>query len=248
MEKVDILGAEISCVDINEAVENVRKVLESGGKASIFTPNPEILQLSYKNPELKSALDDAYMLLPDGIGVVLAAKILGRPLKGRVTGIDFLHRLCELCAEQRLGLFLLGAKEGVARKAAESLKKLYPQIEICGVQNGYFGNGETESIIDKINSSGAAVTAVCLGAPKQELFIHKYRDKIKSNICIGVGGALDVISGNVKRAPKVFQKLGLEWLYRSICQPKRFVRLFSLPVFVINVFRQKLRHSESLRM
>lgn len=239
MEKVDILDVEISRVDIDEAVENARKILKSGSKASIFTPNPEILQLSGRNPELKSALQSAYMLLPDGIGVVFAAKILGRPLKGRVTGIDFLHRLCLLCVEERRSLFLLGAKEGVAERAASSLKELYPGIDICGAENGYFLDDEAENVIDKINSSEADVAVVCLGAPKQELFIHKYRDKIKSSICIGVGGALDVISGDVKRAPEIWQRLGLEWLYRAVRQPKRFRRLLSLPAFVFNVLVQR---------
>lgn len=240
MDKVNILGIGISCVNMQEAVEYSRNIIKSDKKCNIFTPNPEILYLSTKNHDLRKALCNACMLLPDGIGVVIAAKILGNPLKGRVTGFDFLHKLCALCVEENKSIFLLGAKEGVAQRAASSLQRLYPGIDICGTHHGYFSDDDIDDVIYKINKSGADVVAVCLGAPKQEIFIHKYRDKIMSSLCIGVGGALDVISGDVRRAPAIWQRMGLEWLYRVIYDPKRLSRLFALPAFVLNVFMQKI--------
>jgi N-acetylglucosaminyldiphosphoundecaprenol N-acetyl-beta-D-mannosaminyltransferase len=167
------------------------------------------------------------MLLPDGIGVVIASKMKGKPLKGRVPGFDFFVELLNSGKK----VFLFGSKPGVADKVD------FPNI--VGRRNGYFSGDDVEEIIREINGSGAEVLAVCLGAPKQEIWIDENIDKLDVKLAIGLGGAIDVLAGEVKRAPVAWQKMGLEWLYRVIKEPKRIRRLGAIPLFLWRVLWQK---------
>ena len=227
-----ILGVEISEVDREPALAIAKDFFNTEKLSLIFTPNPEIVMLAQENDELKIALDGADLCLPDGIGVVIASRILKNPIQERIAGYDFLLELLKL----RKKVFLLGSKDGIAEKCAEKLQN------VVGYHHGYFDESETDSIITKINSSRAELLVVALGAPKQELWLWSNRDRLNCKVAIGVGGALDVISGNVKRAPIIWQKLCLEWLYRAICEPKRFKRLAILPKFAIDVIRSRVKH------
>jgi N-acetylglucosaminyldiphosphoundecaprenol N-acetyl-beta-D-mannosaminyltransferase len=229
---------------MEQAVKIGDDMLNSGKNSVVFTPNPEIIWSAGRNERLKSALDSADLLLPDGIGVVIASKILGNPLPERVAGYDFLHKILELCADEGKKVYLLGSAEGVAEKAAENLKKQYQNLQIAGTHHGYFTQEDEPRIIKEIRDSGASLLVVCLGAPKQEIWIAENRDKTAVSMAIGVGGALDVIAGNVRRAPIAWQKSGFEWLYRAICQPSRIPRLVAIPKFMLAVTWSRIRNSK----
>ena len=224
--KVEILGVKIDNITMAQAVDKVNSFFD-GKIHTIFTPNPEIIMLAQNDKELKNALNSADVLLPDGIGVVIGAKLIGKPLPERVAGFDF---TCNLLKTDRT-FYLLGAKPGVAETAAEKLKA--QGVKIVGTQHGYFTD-DTEIIAD-INNMKPDILLVCLGAPKQEKWIYKNKDKLNVALCLGVGGTLDVIAGTAKRAPMIYQKLYLEWLYRAVKEPYRIPRLMALPQFIIKV-------------
>ena len=236
---MDILGVRIDEVNMEEALEKAKEFLNSDQINMIFTPNPEFIINADKDEEFKNILNSSSLNIPDGNGIVWASKKLKKPLKERVAGFDFIHKIFELGNDNDISFYFLGAKPGVAEKAKDKLKEKYTDIKIVGTRDGYFDPDEEECIVKDINKSNTDVLLVALGSPKQEKFIYKYRDKLKCRIAIGVGGCLDVISGNVKRAPKIFIKLKLEWLYRGLTDIKRLKRLVAIPQFMIKVLRAK---------
>ncbi|MDD4503971.1 MAG: WecB/TagA/CpsF family glycosyltransferase, partial [Clostridiaceae bacterium] len=189
-----------------------------------------------KDRELEGVLNSGQLVVPDGIGVVIASRFYGTPVKERVAGLDLMMRLMEIADSQGKSVYLLGGKEGVAEDAAINLTERYNRLKIAGTRNGYFGEDEEEKIINKINSSNADILLAALGAPKQEKFIYKYRDRLKVRIAMGVGGSLDVLAGRVKRAPEFYQKAGLEWFYRLVKEPRRIVRVAKIPKFIALAF------------
>jgi N-acetylglucosaminyldiphosphoundecaprenol N-acetyl-beta-D-mannosaminyltransferase len=228
--KVDILGVQIDQVSMEQAVAKTQAFFE-GGVHVVYTPNPEIIMEAQKNENLQAALNRADLLLPDGIGVVIASKIMGTPLSERVPGFDY---VCELLKLDK-SFYLFGGKPGVAEMAAKELKA--KGVNVVGYHHGYFQ--EDGDIIEEINRLRPDILLVCLGAPKQELWIDRNRDGLNTHLCIGAGGTLDVLAGNVKRAPELFQKLYLEWLYRALKQPSRLPRLLKLPQFLFKVMLLK---------
>ena len=183
----------------------------------------------------RAILNEASLVLPDGAGVVLGAKILKTPLKEKVAGIDFAANLLGVLEETGGRLYLLGGKPGIAEQAAENMKKTHPKLCICGTADGYFDTEKEQRIIEDINEKKPDLLFVCLGFPKQELWIDTHKHELGAKVCMGIGGSLDVFAGTVKRAPVGFQKLGLEWLYRLIKQPSRLVRMLALPKFGFTV-------------
>ena len=167
---------------------------------------------------------------PDGVGVIYASKIVGRPLKGRVPGVDFASALMDRMAADGKNLFLLGAKPGVAEEAARRLSAAHPGLVVCGTHDGYFT--EDEPVAAAIRESGAAAVFVCLGAPKQEKWINKNGAATGAKLLVGLGGSLDVFAGRVERAPEAWQKVGMEWLYRALKEPTRLKRVAKLPLFL----------------
>jgi len=234
-EYIEILGIKIDNVDMNGAVERAKSYLSQDELKMIFTPNPEMVINATKNEDLKEALNNSDMNIPDGNGIVWASKKIKKPLPERVAGFDFIHKLFDLGKNNDIKFYLLGAKPEIVEKAKENLEK--QGVKIVGFHNGYFK--DEQPIIDEINSLDVDVVLVALGAPKQELFIYKNKDKLKAKIAVGVGGSFDVISGEVKRAPKVFIKLKLEWLYRGLTDIKRMRRLMAIPEFMLKVSKQK---------
>jgi len=232
---IEILGIKIDNVDMTGAVERAQLYLSQDELKMIFTPNPEMVINATKNEELKEALNNSDMNIPDGNGIVWASKKIKKPLPERVAGFDFIHKLFDLGKNNDIKFYLLGAKPEIVEKAKENLEK--QGVKIVGFHNGYFK--DEQPIIDEINSLDVDVVLVALGAPKQELFIYKNKDKLKAKIAVGVGGSFDVISGEVKRAPKVFIKLKLEWLYRGLTDIKRMRRLMAIPEFMLKVSKQK---------
>jgi N-acetylglucosaminyldiphosphoundecaprenol N-acetyl-beta-D-mannosaminyltransferase len=185
----------------------------------VVTPNPELVELARNDADYRTILINADLVLPDGIGVVYAAKLLGRPLKSRVPGIDFASGLLAQLAKTGERLFLLGAKPGVAEKAAQSLRKEYPGLLISGVHVGYFK--EDAPVVKQIREAGADVVFVCLGAPKQEKWIADHLTALGVPVCIGVGGVFNFLTGRIPRAPQWVQQLGLEWCFRLLLEPRR---------------------------
>lgn len=243
MKKIDIFGVKIDNVTMDSAMEQVASWLseEKRGRA-IYTPNSEIIMAAKKDPEFKELLNSADMTTPDGIGVVKAAGILGTPLPERVGGFDLTCRVIEYLNENKMSLFILGGKPGVADMAAENLKAKYKDLVIAGTNDGYFK--EDAPIVEKIALSAPDYLMVCLGAPKQEKFIAAYKDKLNAKVSIGAGGSADVFAGTMARAPEFFIKHNLEWLYR-IVKAKRLKRSLSLFTFAGNVIMHRILHGKS---
>lgn len=239
MSRTDVLGVGFDNVTKAEAVERALELIDAREGRYVVTPNPEIVMLAKENPELKEALAGADIVLPDGAGIVKGAAILGRPMKEKVPGIDFACGVMARLAERGGSVYLFGAKPGVAETAAETLRTKFPGLVISGTSDGYFS--DDGPIIEKIKDAAPDFLLVCLGAPKQELWMAKMSGKLLVGLMVGLGGSLDVFAGTVKRAPEAWQKLDLEWLYRLLKEPRRIGRMMKLPLFVIEAAGERLR-------
>ena len=239
MDRVDIMGVGFDAVTLTQAADRAIEQIRAGKKGYVVTPNPEIVYEAMENAEFRRLVNRASLVLPDGVGVIYASKILGKKLPGKVAGIDFAATLMHRMAQEKMRLFLLGAKPGVAEKAAENLRKRYPGLTITGTKDGYFKN-DSEAVAAVNAAGGADVMFVCLGAPKQEIFMDKHQQELNVTLCCGLGGSLDVFAGTVQRAPDLFIKLGLEWFYRLLKEPKRIGRMMRLPLFILLVIKKKL--------
>ena len=234
-EIVNILGVNIDKVTADEALHKAKEYLQGDGVSVIYTPNPEIVMAAYEDAEFLEVLNSSDMCIPDGIGVVYGARIIGEPLPERVPGFELCCGLLESMSKSGDGVFLFGSKPGVAEKAAKNIQEKYSGIKISGTRNGYFKEEDEAEIISSINASGAKLLMVCLGAPRQEKWIYNHKNELSVNLCIGAGGSLDVLAGEVKRAPEIFIKLNLEWFYRLLKQPSRIGRFMALPRFILTV-------------
>ena len=235
--RVDVLGVGFDNITMSEAVTRGMELLRTEGTHYVVTPNPEIVEVCRENPAAKEAVNGADLVLPDGIGVIKGAAMLGTPLKERVPGIEFAAHLMERMAEEGMSLYLLGAKPGVAEMAAKNLTEKYPGLKIAGSHDGYFK--EDGPVVEAIAASGADCVFVCLGAPKQELWIRKNGEATGAHLLCGLGGCLDVFAGVVERAPKFWCDHGLEWFYRLLKEPKRIGRMMKLPLFLVHVKQEK---------
>ena len=236
--KQDILGLQFDNVTMAEALALGEGFLDGDRAAVVVTPNAEIAYDAAKDEAFCALLNQADLMLPDGAGVVLAAKLRKTPLKEKVAGIDFARNMLSVFARRGTKLYLLGSKPGVAEQAAEKMKEIAPGLVICGTADGYFK--DEGPVIDKINASGAEALFVCLGAPKQEKFMLAHRDELPGvRLMAGLGGSLDGFAGNVKRAPNWMIKTNLEWFYRLCKEPKRIGRMTRLPKYVLKAATAK---------
>jgi len=233
-KKLNVLGVGVDTFDMCGSVKFLTDAFSKDGMTKVYTPNSEILLHAYKNQDYADVLNRAELVTADGIGVVYASKILGSSLPERVSGFDLANELLKTCAPLQKSVYLFGSKPGVAEAAAEKIVSLYPGIKIAGTKDGYFDAEKEKEIIADINEKAPDILFVCLGFPKQECWIDAHSD-LNAKIAMGLGGSLDVFAGTVKRAPKFFQKLGIEWLYRLIKQPSRFMRMLALPKFGFTV-------------
>lgn len=240
MDKVNILGINVDNVDMAQATRRAEKMLKESGVSTVYTPNSEIILYASENEEYRDVINKADMVIPDGIGVVYGAKILGHPLPERVAGYDLACEILKSMAKTGKRVYLLGAKPGVAETAAKNISEKYKGIEIAGTHDGYFS--DDEEVIESINAANADFLMVCLGFPKQEKWIDKNKDKLNVRLAIGAGGCLDVFAGNVMRAPDFYCRHGIEWLYRLVKQPSRFVRMLALPKFGLKVIFKGRRY------
>ena len=237
--KTEILGVRFDNLTQQEAAQRGRQLLEEDKFHYVVTPNPEFLLAAEKDPEFRRVLNAADLVLPDGIGVVYSAKILGTPLKERVPGIEFAEAMLSALNDMGGRLYLLGAKPGVAEEAGRRICARYPALVLCGTHDGYFK--DEQAILPEIAAAKPDLLFVCLGAPKQEKWMARWGRHTGAKLAIGLGGCLDVFAGNVQRAPERWQKLGLEWAYRLKKEPKRIGRMAKLPLVLVKAAGQRIR-------
>lgn len=229
---VKLQGFNVDSFTFDEALDYI-----CSNPGIIITINPEMIQTAKKVTGLADIIGKAQLVIPDGIGVQIGLKILGHNVK-RIAGIEFARKLIDRYSETSEPIAFVGAKPDIIKKAVENIKKENPSANIVYVQDGYFS--DEEKVLSELVNSGAKLVLAALGSPKQELFISKAQRLMPEAVLIGIGGSFDVWSGVVNRAPEVYQKLGLEWLYRTVKEPKRFKRIFpALPLFVIKVLQEK---------
>ena len=238
MNRVNVLGVGIDNLTLSEAVDKALSLISEHRCAYMVTPNPEIVMAAWDDPKVSKAIENADLVIPDGVGVMQAARILGTPLREHMPGIDAATEIIKRLASRGGSVFLYGARPGVAEKAAERMEQRFPGLVICGTNDGY-GNDDG-AVVSKINAAKPDFVMVCLGVPKQELWMAKHAAKLDAGLMAGLGGTIDVFSGQVKRAPLIWQKLKLEWLYRCFEEPKRFRKIKRIPQFIIKAWRKRL--------
>jgi len=237
-DALSLMGVNVTPFDsYSHALECISDRVENRRKTVVFAVNPEKIYRAYHDENLKKLINDADIQICDGIGTVYAVKLLfGKNLK-RCTGIQLFLELVQKASQKEFKIYLLGASDESNRLASSNLFKMHPSLKIVGRHNGYFE--DSQEIIKQMNESQAEMLFVAMGSPKQEIWIAKYKDKIAAPFCMGIGGALDVVSGKARRAPKFFQKAGMEFLYRIITNPKRWRRQIVLPKFALVVLKER---------
>ena len=234
--KINILGVAFDALTLGEAEERADALLCSGAGGYIVTANPEIVLRCREDAAYAAAVNGAKLVLADGVGDLCAARILGTPLPGRVAGADLVPRLLARLSERGGSVFLYGARPGVAERAGESLQSACPGLRIAGTENGYISD-ET-ALLEALEREKPDLLLLGLGAPRQELWMAENRQRTPA-VMIGVGGLLDVFAGDIPRAPESWQRLGLEWLYRLLCEPRRFKRVIRLPKILLLALRER---------
>ena len=239
--RIEILGIPVDCVDMAGARDAIGRIIDGDHPQAVIAVNPEKVIKAQSDKNLRDQLRNAGLLIPDGIGIVLAATILGLGKMRRVPGSELMPEICQIAAQKGRGVFLFGASPEVNESVAAELAKRYPTIVINGRQHGYVRDNEMEDVVNRINDSRAQVLFIALGSPRQEQWMGAHMHKLKHvSVVQGVGGTFDVIAGRVKRAPPLFLRLNLEWLYRLLAQPQRILRQTALPRFVYRVLKQRI--------
>ena len=234
---IKILGVSIDNVSLDEAGSQTKKLIEESNKTCklVVAPNTEFIMLAQKDKEFFDILKQASFATPDSVGVMIGGKLQNKKFKERIPGQSYFRKVIEVGEKEGWTFYFLGGEEGIALKAKEKIEKDYPNIKIIGCHEGFFEIDKEEAVIEEINNLQPNVLFVAMGAPIQEKWIFKNKDKLKVDIATGQGGTFDYEAGKIKRAPKVFQKLGIEWLWRLIKEPKRIVRMMALPKYLITI-------------
>ena len=243
MKKAKIRGLVFDNVTMEEALRLASRAWEDKKQLSVFTPNAEIAQLAIENDDFLDLINRADILLPDGAGVLLAAKIAKTPLTQKIAGVDFGTKILEFAARNGYPVFFLGGKPGIAELAAQKQKENFPALPVVGVHNGYFEKygDENKAVLRQIEESGAEILFVCFGAPAQEKWIDENREKLPHvRLLMGLGGSLDIYAGMVKRAPNLFIRAKLEWFYRLLQEPKRLRRMMKIPKYILGAYLERL--------
>lgn len=235
----DIMGIEFTDNTLKQTANNLSDIIDASyvKLTHVITANPEIALKILEDKDFKEITDQADLITPDGIGIVYASKLLGGNITERVTGFDLVTTLFKLRKKKTksLKVYTLGADKETIRKAVINIENTYPNVNVVGYKDGYFSKEEESKIVKEINECKPDLLLVGLGSPKQEEFIARHKAYLNSKVAIGVGGTFDVLSGNVKRAPEIYQKLGMEWFYRLATNPKRFKRQLALFKFGFKV-------------
>ncbi|WHY91229.1 WecB/TagA/CpsF family glycosyltransferase [Neobacillus cucumis] len=237
---VNILGINFLNKGFNDVVDLLSERIVKGIKTFVVTANPEIVMYAREDDDYRKIVQEADFVVPDGSGIILAAKILNTPIQERVTGYDLTVRLLELANQNKWRVYLLGGKEETNKKAVANICRQYPHLVMAGSHNGYF-KGKENWIADEIKKANPDIVFVALGFPRQEKWISANYTLYTKGIFMGVGGSIDVLSGEVKRAPKIWQKMNMEWFYRLLKQPSRWRRMLALPKFLREILKMKNR-------
>ena len=246
-QQVKVLGYNVDLFSYNEAIDYTKYLLSSEYSAHVVTINPEMIEYALKNEDFSAILNNAELVVPDGMGIKIALAVNGVNQE-RIPGVEYAKKMLEVCSDMNIPVGMIGTTKQILEKAIENLKKEIPNLNITYFHDGFFQSDDEAQIINDIKQSGAKFILVALGSPKQEFFIDNARRVIKDSVWVGVGGSFDVWSGVVKRAPIMFRKLGLEWLYRVIDNPKRISRIFpTLPIFISRVIIKKLLPSKKVK-
>ena len=238
MQKVEILNFFFNSLKKNELLKQLYKKINNKEKTFLVTANPEIVMYANKDAGYKDIVQGADYLIADGYGIILASKLLGKPLPERIPGFEIMTTLLEEGNRQGWSVYFFGAKEEVVSKAVTTVTERYENLTIAGYHNGYFDWNDTY-VQEEIKATEPDLIFVALGFPKQEQWISSNINHFNKGIFIGIGGSFDVLAGAVKRAPLIWQKLNLEWLYRLIKQPSRWRRMLALPHFILKVMKVK---------
>ena len=245
-----VLGVRVDRVSQLQALDLIDQMialLRAGGNMlpcqQIVTVNTEFVMAAQKNIEFRQTINNAALVVADGIGVVWAPRFVGFPTPERITGTDTLIALAKRCAEKGFRLYLLGAAPGVAEQTGVCLQALAPGLQIAGTYAGTPALAEEDAIIERIHAANTDVLCVAYGAPSQELWIYRNLPRLPAAVAIGVGGAYDFLSGRQRRAPRAMQRIGLEWLYRLYREPWRWKRMLAIPHFMLMVlFKGREKH------
>lgn len=240
LDQIDLLGVRIDLVSMDEALARIEEFIRDGSPHHVVTADASAVLRAHTDPRFREILRDAALVVPDGIGVVWAVRLLGWRVPERVPGVELVERLCALSAQRGYRVFFLGAAPGVADEAARVLSARYPGLRVAGTYHGYFRPEEEEGILAMIQGSHPHILFVALGVPAQEVWISRYRETLGIPVCIGVGGSFDVLSGRLRRAPRWMQRIGLEWLFRWYQEPWRWRRILALPRFALLVAKARL--------
>jgi N-acetylglucosaminyldiphosphoundecaprenol N-acetyl-beta-D-mannosaminyltransferase len=237
---VNILGVEVHRVDVAATLEQIARWIAAPAATcrQICTVNPEFIIDANRDQKFADALRRADLRVPDGVGVLWAARLLGAPLRQRVTGSDGIYQICERAAREGWRVFLLGAGPGVAERAAQLLMARYSGLQVVGTYAGSTTDAEWPAIQGRLAAARPDILFVAYGHPRQDLWIDAHRHELPVKVALGIGGALDFVAGVAQRAPLWVRRLGLEWLHRLIRQPWRWRRMAKLPVFALRVARQ----------
>lgn len=239
--RLHLFGIPLDRLLLSQAIERLESWIQArSGTHLVLTPDTMALMRSRWDSLLKEAYRTADLVTADGAGLVWASRVLGAPLPERVTGIDLLEGFWDRAAAKGYRLFFLGAKPGVAYAAAQQLKTRFPSLNIVGVHHGYFAASQEEAVVRAIRDAVPDLLLVGMGVPRQESWILRLKDQLNVPVIIGVGGSFDVLSGRLRRAPRSWQALGLEWLWRAIQEPQRFWRVRAIPLFVLKILSYRL--------
>lgn len=234
---VSLYGVPFSKMNMEETVRYLVDAVESRRSHRIVTGNPIMLMAGFDDREFQRALKTADLVVPDGAGVVWAARHVGDPVKERVTGFDLMHELLREGDLRGWKVYLLGTTEEIISTAHANLQKLYPGVRFVGYRDGYFTDKEDGAVVAAIREAAPDLLFVARSMSTQEPWLAKYQSTLQVPVMMGVGGSFDVIAGKLKRAPKLFQKLRLEWFYRLLQEPSRYRRMLVLPKFALKVMR-----------
>ncbi|MBN3033264.1 MAG: WecB/TagA/CpsF family glycosyltransferase [Candidatus Saganbacteria bacterium] len=229
---VDLAGVAVDNVSLNEAAEIVRQFVIEGKPRLVVTPNPEMIVAAQEDEELQAIINGADLRVADGISLVVVSRILGHPLKERVSGIDLMLKLLAIGADYNYRVFLLGGAPGIAEAAASRIKQKYPGLNLVGTHDGYFAAGDESAVIKKIRAARPDLLFAGLGAGRQERWLNQHLAELGATVGLAVGGSFDVLSGRKRRAPRWVRALCLEWLYRLVTEPQRWQRQLALPKFL----------------
>lgn len=237
--RVDILGVKVDACTMAQAVERIADLVAAGGQHQVVTANAEIIWRAWRQPDLAEVLAKAALVTADGVGVLWASRRLGHPLPEQVAGIDLIQALAARGAVAGWRFFFYGGAPGVAEEAALRLGRQYPGLTVVGTAHGYQDEEGEARVKEAIRRAAPHILLVALGAPKQEFWIARHGRELGVPVAVGVGGSLDVLAGRAKRAPRWMRRLGLEWLYRLLSQPRRWRRQLALPAFAWRILLAK---------